>query len=67
MVKISWRENKTNDEVLEMVYEQRYIIPILKKRKMTYFGHMIRRNNIHMLLVEVPMEGKLIRGRPRTE
>ena len=67
MVKISWRENKTNEEVLEMVDEQLYIIPTIKKRKITYFGHMIRRNNIHRLLLEGPLEGKVIRGRPRTE
>ena len=49
MVKISWRENKTNEEVLTLADEQLYILPTIKKRKMTYFGHMIRRNNIHKL------------------
>ena len=67
MMKISWREKKTNEEVLEMVDEQLYIIPTIKKRKITYFGHMIRRNNIHMLILEGPLEGKVSRGRPRTE
>ena len=33
MMKISWREKKTNEEVLEMVDEQLYIIPTIKKRK----------------------------------
>ena len=66
-MKISWREKKTNEEVLEMVDEQLYIIPTIIKRKMTYFGHMIRRNNIHRLLLEGPLEGKRSRGRPRTE
>ena len=58
MMKISWREKKTNDEVLEMVEEQLYIIPTIKKRKITYFGHTIRRNNIHRLILEGPLEGK---------
>ena len=44
-----------------MVNEQLSIISTIKKRKITYFGHMIRRNNIHRL------EGKVRRGRPRTE
>ena len=66
-MKISWREKKTNEEVLEMVDEQLYIIPTIKKRKITYFDHMIRRNNIHKLLLEGPLEGKVSRGRPRTE
>ncbi len=67
MMKISCRENKTNEEVLEMVDQTLYIIPTIKKRKITYFGHMIRRNNIHRLLLEGPLEGKRSRGRPRTE
>ena len=61
-----WRENKINEEVLTLADEQLYIIPT-KKRKITYFGHMIRRNNIHRLLLKGPLEGKRSRGRPRTE
>ena len=60
-------EKKTNEEVLEMVDEQLYIIPTIKKRKITYFGHMIRRNNIPGLILEGPLEGKVSRGGPRTE
>ena len=67
MMKISWREKKRNEEVLTLADEQLYIIPTIKKRKITYFGHMIRRNNIHRLLLEGPLEGKRSRGRPRTE
>ncbi len=58
---------KRNEEVLEMVDEVLYIVPTIKKRKMTYFGHMIRRNNIHRVILESPLEGKISRGRPRTE
>ena len=67
-MKISWRDKKTNEEVLKLADERLYIIPtLIKKRKITYFGHMVRRNNIHRLLLEGPLEGKLSRGRPRTE
>ena len=58
---------ENNEEVLEMVDEQLYIIPTIKKRKITYFGHMIRRNNIRRMILEGPLEGKVTRGRPRTE
>ena len=58
MMKISWREKKTNEEVLTLADEQLYIIPTIKKRKITYFGNMIRRNYIHRLLLEGPLEGK---------
>ena len=37
---------------------QTNITPTIKKRKITYFGNMIRRNYIHRLLLEGPLEGK---------
>ena len=62
-MKISWRDKKTNEEVLKREDERLYIVPTIKKRKIAYFGHMIRRNNIHRQLLEGPLEGKLSRGR----
>ena len=52
-----------------MSHEQLYIIPTIynRKEKFTYIGHMIRRNNIHRLILECPLEGKINRGRSRTE
>ena len=50
-----------------MADEQRYIIPTIKKRKITYFGQMIRRKNINRMLLEGPLEGKPSRRRPITE
>ena len=47
--------------------EQLCIIPTITKRKNTYFGHMIRRNDIHRLLLEGPMKLERSRGRPITE
>ena len=38
-----------------------------KEKKNAYFGHMIRRNNIHRVISEGPLEGEISRGRPRTE
>ncbi len=49
-----------------MADEQLYKIATIKKRKKFYFGHMIRRNNIHGLILKGPLEGKVSRGRPRT-
>ena len=57
-MKISWRENKINEEVLTLADEQLYIIQTIQKRKMTKFGHMLRRNNIHRLTLDGPLEGK---------
>ena len=46
---------------------KRHIIPTVRMRKTAYFGHMIRRNNIHRQLLEGKIEGKRSRGRPRSE
>ena len=42
-----------------MADEQLCIIPTIKKWRMTYFGHMIRRNNIYRLILDGPLEGKI--------
>ena len=57
-MKISWSEKKTNEGVLTLADEQLYIIPTIKKRNINYFGHMIRRNNIHRLMLDVHCMGK---------
>ena len=58
---------KTNEEVLKLADEQLHIIPTINIRNVTYFGHMIRRNNIHRVILESPLQGKISRGRPITE
>ena len=36
-------------------------------RKIVYFGHMVRRDNIQRMLIEGRVKGKRCKGRPRTE
>ena len=68
MMQISWSEKKTNEEVLKWLHgEQLCIIPTIKKIKITHFGHMIRRNNIHRLKLEGTLEEEISRGMPITE
>ena len=57
MMKISRKGKKTKEEVLKLTDEQLYVIPTMKKRKITYFVHMIRRNNIRRLILEGQLEG----------
>ena len=73
MMKLFWRDKNTNEEVLKMADERSYIVPTIEKIKMTYFGHMVRRNNINRLILEGPpadegpLEGEISGGRPRTD
>ena len=59
-MKISWRENKTNEEVLKMSDEQLYIIATIKKKPT-----LITHNNIHRLILGGPLEGERSIGRSK--
>ena len=61
MMRISWTEHKSNEEVLEMTVSKRSLIATMNKRKLQYFGHLIRQNGIQRLL----LEGKRGHRRPR--
>ena len=42
MLRVSWTEHKTNEEVLKMANTISSLSPTIKKRKCQYFGHLIR-------------------------
>ena len=67
MLRISWKEHKHNKEVLNMMKTSLKLMKIIKKRKFEYFKQFIRRpNSIQRLLLEARIDGKKVRGRPRT-
>ena len=66
MLKISWSDKITNEEVLNKIQNRSVLLEnILRIRKLRYFGHLIRRNNISRLLLEGQINGRRQRGRPR--
>ena len=67
MLRISWKEHKSNEEVLNMMKTSLKLMKIIKKRECEYFGHFIRRpNSIQRLLLEASIDRKRGKGRPRT-
>ena len=46
MMRISWTEHKSNEEVLGMTISKRSLIATIKKRKLQCFGHLVRQNGI---------------------
>ena len=66
MLRISWKEHKTNGEVLHKMKTRRSLLNTIKKRKCQYFGHIIRGNGVQRLLMEGRINGRRGRGRPRT-
>ena len=47
----------------KIAVEKLSIIPTIKKRRIKYFGHMIRCNNIYRLILDGPLEGKITVGK----
>ena len=66
MLRISWKEHKTNGEVLNKMKTKRSLLNTIKKRKCQYFGHIVRGDGVQRSLMEGRMHGGRGRGRPRT-
>ena len=65
MLKISWTEKISNERVLTMANVKRQLLQTIKKRKMTFLGHVMRRKGIENLSLTGKVEGKKARGRQR--
>ena len=58
MERVSWKDKKTNEEVLKEVKEERCIIETILKRKKNWIGHILRGNGLLKDVIEGRMEGK---------
>ena len=65
MLKLSWTERKTNEEVLQMASAERNIIATIRSRQMRFLGHIMRRGELEDLSITGKLDGKRPRGRPR--
>ena len=54
---ITWKEKKTNDDVLQLVADNcdgsptERLMTVIKKRKLTFFGHELRRDKVTKTLM----------------
>ena len=62
---VKWKDHVTNVEVLRRLGTERQLLSDIQKRKLRYYGHIKRKNNILMTIVEGRLEGRRPRGRPR--
>ena len=61
-----WTERKTNTSVLEQLgVKAPQLLNLIKKQKLSYFGHIKRHNTLEKLFLEGTCEGRRGRGRPR--
>ena len=58
MLRISYIENRTKEEVLGMMKIKRLLTDSIRKRKAKYFEHMVRQNGLQRLLLEWKLQGK---------
>ena len=65
MLKISYKDHVTNEEVLRRMNEKPKLLKEIKRRKIQYLGHIIRGSEIQKDLLEGKVEGTRKRGRPR--
>ena len=66
ILRISLTERKTNASVLEQLgLKAPQLLNLIKKQKLSYFGHDKRHNKLERLLLEGTCEGRRGRGRPR--
>jgi len=65
MEKISWTDHVRNEEVLLRVNEQRNILHEIRKRKVNWIGHILRRNCLLKQVIEKKKKGELEVARRR--
>jgi len=67
VLRISWIEKKTNEEVLQKINIQRRLLNILDERKLSFIGHQMRKtNSLEKRMLIRAVYGQRPRGRPRT-
>ena len=68
MLRISWKDKRTNASILQELNTQRELVYVIIKRKMTYFGHAMRHQKCSLMkdTITGKTQGRRGRGRPRT-
>ncbi|XP_063598624.1 uncharacterized protein LOC134775096 [Penaeus indicus] len=66
LLRISWTEKKTNEEVLQQINCEHRLIDIINARKLKFIGHILRSDNLDNVLLIVMVFGPRGRGRPKT-
>ena len=66
MEKVSWKDKKTNEEVVTAMGEERSLFRVIRNRKKNWIGHILRTPGLMRGVIERRLEGKRPRGRKRT-
>ena len=66
MLRISWTEHVTNEEVFNRANTNPTLLDGLLKRRLAFHGHLVRKDGITLDLMIGRQHGTRPRGRPRT-
>ena len=66
MLKISWTDKITNEEVLDRINVETRLLAKIQSKKLKYFGHIIRHDSLQRTILDGKVNGTRGRGRPRT-
>ena len=66
MMRISWTEHVTNEEVFNRANTKPTLLDGLLKRRLAFHGHLVRKDGITLHLMIGRLHGTRPRGRPRT-
>ena len=65
MLRISWKEKRTNESILEETNQERSLIKTIRKRQLKFLGHICRHKGLEFLSLTGKIEGTRSRGRQR--
>ena len=64
MQKISWKEKKTNEQVLRETIGKRKLMQKIVQRQVSFFGHVMRKGQLENIVTTAKINGKRKRGKP---
>ena len=67
IMRISWTEKKSNDQVMEMTGCKRSLLKTIRKRQLQFFGHINRADGLEKQILGGKICGTKNRGRQRTK
>ena len=65
MLKVGWTERRSNENILETIGSEREMLKMVRKRQMTFLGHIMREDGLENLTLTGRIAGVRSRGRPR--
>ena len=66
MLRISWKDHRTNQSILEELDTNARLLNDMQRRKLRYFRHVVRADNVCTSIIHGRIAGTRKRGRPRT-